>query len=322
METALLKALNHSTMNFVETPFGKLNGVEFHTLFSNRKMDGCNISEANILHTPYGNLVPQYETEDMGRRARKPVYFHKNGALKSIPLQEQTTVTTPAGEIPAELITFYESGALKRIFPLDGKLSGFWSWKNEMALARESIIDTPVARISAKIIAIQFYESGATRSITFWPGQSASITTDHGKHEARTGIAFYENGKIRSYEPLRKTTVPTPIGKMIAYDNEPNGIHGDLNSLQFDREGIVSSLSTIDNEVEVIYPDGSSRLFTPGVKNNVCGDERKVSVPMKIRFENNSVFLNESGPFDRDSHRFVIKEHRKNTEKPSYACTG
>lgn len=309
-------------MSFTDTLYGRLDGVTFDPLFSNGKTDGCTVSKKNTLAAPFGKLVPQFETEDIGRRAKKPVYFFKSGALKSLPLQQQTRVKTPAGEIPAELITFYESGAIKRIFPLDGKLSGFWSWQNESALAEELMLTTPAGNVSAKILAIQFYESGALKSITLWPGQRASIATPYGEKEFRTGVAFYENGALRSFEPLKKTEIPTFVGMMTAFDNEPNGIHGDLNSLQFDSNGLVSALCTIDNEVAVYSPGGNRQIFKPGIKNNVCGDERKVSVPMKIRFEKGAVIFNGSPPFQLDRYSFEVRKHTLKTGMPKYACTG
>ena len=36
-------------MNSVTTRYGKLSGVEFRTLYSNGKMDGCLVSRHNIL---------------------------------------------------------------------------------------------------------------------------------------------------------------------------------------------------------------------------------------------------------------------------------
>ena len=35
----------------------------------------------------------------------------------------------------AEQVSFYESGALKRIFPLNGTLSGYWTQEDEAKLA-------------------------------------------------------------------------------------------------------------------------------------------------------------------------------------------
>lgn len=309
-------------MNSVTTRYGKLSGVEFRTLYSNGKMDGCLISRHNTLETPYGQMVPQYEAEDMGRRSVKPMYFFKDGSLKSIALQTQTHISTPVGTLPAELVTFHKNGTIRRVFPLDGKLSGFWSWQNEFALAETITIDSPVGKISAKIINVQFYESGALKSITLWPGQVITVSTPVGEISVRKGLAFYESGSIRSFEPLKKTTVHTPIGRLIAYDNEPNGIHGDINSVQFAPDGTVEALSTVDHAILVSLQDERRELFRPGVKNNVCGDERKVSVPMKIRFGQGKVMFHDNPhlSFEIYRYRFEVKPLVLKTDEPVYSC--
>ncbi|MEI6758535.1 MAG: hypothetical protein FDX18_10495 [Chlorobium sp.] len=311
-------------MSTTTTLYGDLSGVEFRTLYSNGKMDGCLVTEPNILKTPYGELIPQYEAEDMGRRSVKPLYFHKDGSLKSIALQSQTMLETSVGIIPAELVTFHKNGNIKRVFPLDGKLSGFWSWQNELTLAGALTFSSPVGTLTAKVIGLQFYESGALKSITLWPGQSLKIQTPVGEVTVRKGLAFHESGAIRSFEPLKKIAVDTPLGVMTAYDNEPNGIHGDINSVQFSKEGSIEALSTVDHEVLVSLSDGKSILFQPGVKNNVCGDERKVSVPMKVRFEKQRVIFNDNPQcsFDLEQCNFEVRAIQPATKEPAYSCAG
>jgi hypothetical protein len=309
-------------METISTRFGELRKTEFRELCSTPKADGFLVSARNTLSTPYGELVPLFETEDLGRRSAKPVTFYKDGPIRSVPLQTQTMITTPVGTIPAELVSFHPSGALKKVFPLDGSLSGFWSWQNELGLASELEIETPAGKISAKIISLNFYESGSLKSLTFWPGQQVSVSTPYGQLEIRKGVSFYENGSLRSFEPSKKTSLPTPIGLMVAYDNEPNGIHGDTNSVELDQEGLVTALSTIDNEVGVIFPDGNEVIFKPGIKNNVCGDERKISTPMKLQFRESSVMINQSAPFPLRQYRFRVRHHIRNTGEPSYSCTG
>ncbi len=307
-------------MESIRTLYGTVRGLTFHPPSSNGRTDGWIVSKKNTLDTPYGELVPQYETSDMGRRVRKAVSFYKNGAIKSLPLQQQTEIRTPAGTIAAELVTFHENGAIKRVFPLDGKLSGFWSWKNELALATETVLRTPGGIVRAKILGVRFYECGAMKSVTLWPGESASVRTPCGELEFRTGISFYENGAVRSLEPLKKTAVPTPLGMMTAFDNEPLGVHGDRNSLEFDRHGLVTGLKTVDDEVTAVFPGGGLQAFRPGEKNNVCGDERKVSVPLAIRFAEGSVSFNDSAPFRIERFSFLLERHDPATVMPTRAC--
>ncbi len=311
-------------MTNTSTIYGDLSGVEFRSLFSNGKMDGCLVTQPNILTTPYGALVPQYEAEDMGRRTVKPIYFYKDGSLKSIALQSQTILETPVGAVPAELVTFHKNGSIKRVFPLDGKLSGFWGWKNEFALASELTIKSPVGTLSAKLIGIQFYESGALKSLTLWPGQTLTVPTPIGEITVRKGLAFYESGAIRSFEPLKKIDIHTPIGIITSYDNEPNGIHGDINSLQLSEDGSIEALSTVDHAVEVYLSEESGELFHPGVKNNVCGDERKVSVPMKVRFDKRRVMFHDNPKlsFEIEHCRFEVIKMDMTTKEPLYSCAG
>ncbi len=310
-------------MKTISTLYGDLSGVEFRTLYSNGKMDGCLVTQPNTLTTPYGSFVPQYEAEDMGRRSVKPVYFYKDGSLKSIALQSQTILATPVGDVPAELVTFHKNGNIKRVFPLDGKLSGFWSWKNEFALADTLTINSPLGTLSAKMIGLQFYESGALKSITLWPGQTLSVKTPIGEVTIRKGLAFYESGAIRSFEPLNKIDINTPIGTIASYDNEPNGIHGDINSVQLTEDGAIEGLSTVDHAVQVSIAEKQDKLFQPGIKNNVCGDERKVSVPMKMRFDKRRVIFNDNPTFsfDLETCTFEVRKMETITMKPVFTCS-
>ena len=310
-------------MTTVSTIYGDLSGVEFRSLFSNGKMDGCLVTEPNSLNTPYGTLVPQYEAEDMGRRTVKPMYFYKDGSLKSIALQSQTLLETPVGSIPAELVTFHKNGSIKRIFSLDGKLSGFWSWKNEFALAEDITFNSPLGALTAKLIGLQFYESGALKSVTLWPGQTLTVPTPMGEIIVRTGLAFYESGAIRSFEPQKKIDISTPIGVITSWDNEPNGIHGDINSVQLSEDGSIEALSTVDHAVHVTVDKENAELFHPGVKNNVCGDERKVSIPMKVRFDKKLVMFHDNPKFtfDLEHTRFELRKMDLATKEPAYSCS-
>lgn len=306
----------------VSTLYGELSGVEFRTLYSNGKVDGCLVSKPNLLKTPYGDLVPQYVAEDMGRRAVKPVYFNKDGTLKTIALQSQTKINTSVGEIPAELVSFYKNGKIRRVFPLDGKITGFWTDKNEFELAEELEINTPVGKLKAKFIGVQFYESGALKSLTLWPGQKLTVPTRFGDIRIKTGIAFYEDGRIRSLEPDRAVEVSTPIGKVRAYDPDPVGIHGDLNSLQFDANEEVEALCTTENEVMVTTPDGMMHLFYPTVVDSRCGEQRKVVVPMKILFEKGMVTLinGHQKTFELSKCTFEVRKASRKAHDPVYSC--
>ncbi len=306
----------------LETNFGTLTGLDIRSYYSNKKQDGAMACERSSIKTPYGFLIPQYEAEDMGRRQVKPLYCYKSGELKSVPLQEQTNLYTSVGVIPAELVTFYASGAIKRAFPLDGKLSGFWTWENEQQLSVSIEIETPVGLIDARFIGIQFYESGAIKSFTLWPNETVVVQTPVGRVSVRTGMSFYENGAIRSFEPADALTVETSIGYLNAYDTNPLGIHGDINSLQFDEHGQVVALNTIDNEIKVIDASNNRYLYKPFLKDALCGHKKKEVVPLRIKFEANVIIFHEN-----EKHRFSlldceceITENELAIEAPQTSC--
>ena len=144
-----------------------------------------------------------------------------------------------------------------------------------------------------------------------------------GEITVRKGLAFYESGAIRSFEPLKKMEILTPIGMITSYDNEPNGIHGDINSVQLSEDGSIEALSTVDHAIHVSAPEQEDKLFHPGVKNNVCGDERKVSIPMKVRFENRRVMFHDNPMFSFNikEWQFEVRMIDAATKEPAYSCS-
>lgn len=185
------------------------------------------------IQTAVGALTPLYSVEDHGRKKLTPVKYHKNGMVKSVPLQMPQLIETPIGPIWAELITFYPDGSLKRVFPLNGKLSGYWTEENEYELAEPLTIPSAVGVLRVKPINMQFYRTGELQSLTLWPQERAEISTVYGKWIVRTGISFHPDGSLASCEPESPVSVDTPIGELTAYDPDPNGICGETNSLSF-----------------------------------------------------------------------------------------
>jgi hypothetical protein len=274
------------------------------------------------METPCGTLVPQYQVEDHGRQQHKPVLFHQNGTLRRVPLQDSVEVQTRYGTFPAELLLFHKDGSLKKLFPLNGKLSGYWSEKNEYALAQELVMSLPSGEIRAKIISMGFYPSGAVRSLTFWPEERVSASCAPGTIEIRTGIAFYEDGAIRSLEPAAPTPVDTPVGTLRAFDNDPEGISGDVNSLQFDRAGKLCALRTISDQIVVTTESGETKTYQPSEKPSMCSDLVKMALPLLVEFIDGRVRFNNSRRDDYDvaACSFEVKDHVTETVLPSYEC--
>lgn len=236
------------------------------------------------ISTQYGDLVAQHTDDDLRKREILPVEYYPSGALKSVPLETQTIISTPAGDVPAELISFHENGTVSRIFPLNGKLSGYWSQEDEAGLAEPLALITPFGPIRARILSASFYENGTMRSLTLWPGDTVSVPTPVGPMETRIGVSFTRDGGIASLEPAWPLPVPTPAGEITAFDPDAVGVNGDRNSLVFDEEGKVAQVVTTLTRLTVIHPDGRHERFVPEYRESLCGDSDKEVVPMTVRF--------------------------------------
>lgn len=221
--------------------------------------------EKNI-ETPLGKLIPFFEISDGRQKNRPSVEYFKTGELYSIYLQEQTLVKTPVGMMPAELITFYKSGAIKRIFPLYGQISGFWTEEDEYRLATEISIPVLDRVIKVKPLCIYFYESGVIRSITIWNKERISVDTQYGSVTTDLGIELYETGSLKSIEPVLGTKLIIPPSqrdkvesRIISSDGKINWndgeiypyyamafrMHADDNSLKFNIDGSIREVRTV-----------------------------------------------------------------------------
>lgn len=234
------------------------------------------------IETSIGRLVPIYEVEDHGRKKLTPVKMYKNGQVKSMGLQNATVVDTSVGPISAELVTFYESGAVRRLFPLNGKLSGYWTEKNEYGLAQTLSIPTSIGTVAVKPIYVQFHETGELKSISLWPLERVKIKTPVGNIKVKKGFSFYKNGALASCEPHAPVLVETPLGTVEAHDPDPDGLT-ESNSLTFTEESKLAGLSTIRTVVNS-EEDGRGFSFSPMVERSMCSDTAFVVRPLKIAF--------------------------------------
>jgi antitoxin component YwqK of YwqJK toxin-antitoxin module len=304
----------------IETLYGPLTGIETCSYYYDGKVDACSICQPNILETPYGTLVPQYDDIGVRRKNNVSLSFFSSGNLKSISLHEQTAVKTSIGIIPAEYITFYESGEIRRIFPLNGKLSGYWSEEEECELAQNLDFSFPFASFSKKVIGIQFYKNGNIKSITFWPKEKISVITSQGEITARTGISLYENGKLKSLEPNIPTQINTPIGTITAFDFTPLGINGDINSLAFFEDGSIQSILTYSTKVEVTNSNNEIKIYEPSTANLSCS-EMEDPVPIKIDFEGDKVIFNSSDKYIISSCKFITSKISRKLTSGCSSCS-
>lgn len=280
---------------------------EIVELFENGGIAACSLVAPCIVETRAGNLVPQYTTDDLRKKTVQAVCFYRSGSLRSLPLEKQGVVTTPIGEMPAEFLTFYESGAVKRVFPLNGKLSGYWGEEEEAALSEKLTVVVGENSLTANCISIGFYEQGSVESITFWPGECVLLNTPVGAVQTRIGAKFSCAGNVLSVEPAVPVTIETPIGNVSAYDNDAVGIIGDNNSLAFHENGEIRSVTTMHTKVVVTDSKGNTTELSPVMRESLCGNGDTEPVPMVIEFVSEGVRVKvEAGGV---AHRFSYDQY-------------
>lgn len=289
-------------MQTYDSKYGTIKGIIESTHFENGGIRECIVNRYNGLCTPNGTFVPLFDAAGTRKKNINSITFYKNGDLKSISLQEQTLVKTPVGELPAELLTFYESGSIKRVFPLNGKISAYWTEEDEYGLAEEFTFNIGSLSLKSRIIGIYFYESGEVKSITLWPNETLEVSSPLGSVKIRTGISFYCDGKIKSLEPYDLLPVKTPIGTITAFDSRSNGINGDNNSLKFLNDGTIQSLITSTDIVSVTENNGKKHIYGPKIETSIIESDDTAVIPMRIEFSDGFV------SFDGSDTKFEISQ--------------
>lgn len=223
------------------TGIGELADVKTFETFPDGSLKSCILDGPVTIQTPAGRWVPRWTDDGVRRKYNKSLSLYPSGAIRSVALHDRTPVLTSQGLITAEHVTFYENGAIHRVFPFNGRISGFWTQEEEKALASSFSVCWGSQSLQAPIMIFRFYLSGKLRSLTFWPGDEHEIITPLGPVLARTGVSFYEDGSIQSIEPARPTQIHGENGTCFAYDMDASGLHGDSNSLRFAPDGTVIS---------------------------------------------------------------------------------
>ncbi len=299
-------------MNSAETRYGVINGISSIELYNSGNIKECSLTKKNELITFYGKLIPQYQNEGVRNKYINSLSFYESGALKKIALQEQSLIVTDAGSMKAELITFYESGKIKRLFPLNGKITGYWTEDNEYELAEPMELSFPFGNLNKRVIGLQFYETGEIKSITFWPKELVKLITPAGMLTGHFGIALYPLGTLKSFEPAYPVLVDTAIGKLMAFDVEAIGINGDSSSLNFYEDGSIKSIITSTDTITVSGPDNEILKFEPGLRPSLLDEDGLDIIPLKIEFYDGKVRMN-----GNDRYIFGLQEYNFSvTNKP------
>lgn len=275
----------------MKTKYGIIKGIISKEVYQNNSLKSCKINEYNEIVTEYGKFVPLFEDNEVRKKHTESMTFYDNGNIKSLHLNEQANIKYMGKEYLAELITFYATGKIKRIFPLNGKLSGYWTEENEESLASNMNFDFEFGNVNKKIIGVQFYESGEIKSLTFWPKEIFTLKLPDGELKGRIGLSLYKSGKIKSVEPSKSFVVKTQIGELRAFDSTPNGINGDSNSLNFYEDGRIKSMKTTRNKVKVSDVNGIEKIFEAYSVPSKFNLEMFDFVPLKIDFMKEQICL-------------------------------
>jgi hypothetical protein len=271
-------------MPVITTPFGVLETLPDIEFFSDGTVQSCIAARACTLSTPLGPLVPQFTAGNLRKRQLPAVIFHPNGMIRNLPLEEQIMVPTPLGILPAEQVTFYDTGAVKRVFPLNGTLSGYWTQEDEAAMATPLTLDTPIGSVEVKPVCVYFGPEGNLRSLTLWPETALDVPTPLGSICVRSGVAFFDSGVLRSVEPAQPVAVPTPLGELLAFDQDAVGICGDQNSLRFRENGALHGLTTAAHAFDVELENGRRKNLSPPLRRHPCDGERMEAGPITLEF--------------------------------------
>jgi hypothetical protein len=304
----------------IQLPSGVFAGVESYACHPDGELEGIRLSEKNMLVTHAGELIPAY-TETNRRKIKYSVEFYKNGMVKAVALDEQQEIQTPIGEFPAELVTFFETGELRRFFPLDGKISGLWSEQEEKSLAIPFTFDLSFTKFTAIITGVSFYKSGDIRSITLFPGERIKVQTKYGEIRVHNGFSLHESGELESLEPLIQAHIDTPIGVIAASDPNAVGVNADSNSLVFDKSGNVTALVTVSNRIAVTASE-RFLIFSPREVTNPLDDETMITEGLKIYFDytGNTVTFEQGGvktTFPIDGSGFTVVPY----DSSAYTCS-
>ena len=294
-------------MKTIEIKYGTLNNAFLGNCYSTGECEEYRVEGESELNVLGYKLIPSYEFPDVRRKEFPAVKVYKSGNIRSILLNESTSITTKIGVFDVEKITFYEDGPINRLFMLDGKLSGYWSEDDEYNLAKPYKFDFEFASFEAKAISLHFYETEELKSITLWPKERIKLNLGDYNIAGRIGISLYKSGKLKSCEPIEAVAINTPIGDIESYDINAIGIHGDKNSLSFYEDGKVKSLITSTNTITIHTLEGDTILHSPRKVRIYSNSEVMDTITLSIEFRDDKVIIDEKYEYNIQENRFEIK---------------
>ncbi len=265
-------------------------------------------SDEERIKTSCGELIPSYEADySVRKKYRNAVEFYEDGNIYSIYLNHQTIVKTPVGDLPAELITFYPDGAIKRLFPLYGQISAYWGEDDEFSLSEEVEIPVGNRRIKCHPRCIYFYPSGKVKSITIWSKSEIALLTRYGEVKTNVGASFYENGALESIEPTADSAIYVDGQKIWVFSPLSNRIHADNCSLKFHENGKIKMRRKIMRKDYVRKAIGIVSALTLMVSAVGCGSQSQAQASdttgaQKIRIGVNVSVSGKNSYLDEDDN--------------------
>ena len=295
-------------MHNVNLEQGTLKSVTYVGTYNSGEVEFYKVEEKSVLTVNGINYIPLYDADE--RRKEYPaVNLYKDGNIKSIALQETQKFETKVGTFSAEKVSFYEDGSIKRLFPLDGQITGYWSEDDEYTIAKEHTFSFPFGEFTTKVISIYFYNSGEIKSLTLWGRERVNISAYGYSIEVRNGISFYKDGKIKSLEPALPIVLNTKIGQIECFDKNAVGISGDINSVSFNEDGSIKSVITGTNVIEV-YQDGKLvNAHSPREEQIMAMSDEKELITVKVEFDNDKLIIDNVYNYEFDKYTFKVKRY-------------
>lgn len=277
--------------------------AENNNLLVDQKMEEgvymIHITQGSILvTTSAGVLKARFSELDHRSRDRESIIYYPDGEVRSVYLEGVQMIQTPIGEKPAELITFYKSGKVKRVFPSYGKISGFWSEEEEKDRFPIGTIRVLNTEITARISCYNFYEDGAIKSITLYPGETVEFIWKKKLWKARYGMSFYPGGELAAFEPATTTKVELLNGVFEAYDSMAVGITGDRGSLIFYQDGRIKALKSCTSALCQI---GKTKVVVKPEKIPSPMDI-EVSIVMPVLYQFGDTFIRGTDSHGKEFH--------------------
>lgn len=293
-------------MNYIINKDICLKDVSICDRYNTGEVEALNTTSKNIIIINGNKYIPRYTSDDFRRKELPAIRLYKNGAIKSIDLEKQIEIKIGNYKFNAEKVIFYEDGNIKRIFPLNGRLSAFYSEEDEYKISPIYNLNFKFTNFSGKIISAKFYKSGFIKSITLWPKDKVLIKHNGKLIKCKTGFSLYENGNLESIEPMKPVVVHTPIGNIEAYDDKSFKISGEDNSLKFNEDGSVKSLITSNNVIKVINSENNYEIYSPKKGIYMGYSDILNFETVKVQFEKDKVIINSKNTYNINEYNFQI----------------